>query len=146
MPIKPACAFLFFVTTHTVFAATLAPWLGKYPSDKIANQSANTLITKKLLDKKILPAAEAHLIRQFAVEDIVTKDGEYTFFFKCKPHACPSKHLMIIEKDDGHLWIGIYQHHDTAISTRWYGSQEYTALPETIQKAFIAGHTPLEAN
>ena len=142
MSAKAACAFLFFVATHTVFAATLTPWSGKYPSDKIANQSANALITKKLLDKKILPAAEAHLIKQFAVGDIVTREGDYTIFFKCKPHACPSNHLMIIEKDDGHLWIGIYQNHDATISTRWYGSQEYTALPDTIQKAFLQGHAP----
>jgi hypothetical protein len=139
---KPACALLFFGATHAVLAATLTPWVGKYPADKIANQTANALITQKLLDKKILPAAEARLIQQFALGDIVAREGEYTFFFKCKPHACPSNHLMIIEKDDGDLWVGIYQGSEGNISTRWYGSQDYTALPDTIQKSFIHGHTP----
>lgn len=135
-------ALFFFALNVDATAMKLEAWVGKYPSSKIDGKTANEILMKSGLLKKILPPGETKLIKSFTNEDLITQDGEYILIFKCKPHDCPSSHSMIIQQSSGNLWIGIYQNDGDSVSTRWYGTNEYTELPIAIQKLFIRAHTP----
>jgi hypothetical protein len=144
MKINNIFIFAVFFCIFNVNAETikLTSWVGKYPSDKIGNKSANEILSKNHLVKKILPTNETKLIKSLITEDLVSQNGEYLLISKCKPHDCPNNHSLIIEKSNGDLWIGIYQNNGNSISTRWYGTTDYMDIPTPILKLFIRGHTP----
>ena len=144
MKLKPLLLLALFFYALNVGAETLKldAWIGKYPSDKIAGKTANDILIKSHWLKKLLPPGETKLIASFTTEDLMTQNGEYILIFKCKPHDCPGSHSMIITDSKGDLWIGIYQNKGDSVSTRWYGTSEYTEIPVAIQKLFIRGHIP----
>ncbi len=135
-------ALLSYALSVNAEATTLAEWIGKYPSDKISGTTANEVLMKSHLLKKILPPSEIKLIKLLTTEDLISKNSDYIIVSKCKPHACPSNHSMTIEKSSSELWVGIYQNNGETVSTRWYGTSEYTDIPPSIQKLFIRGHIP----
>jgi hypothetical protein len=135
-------ALFFYALNAGAETTKLAAWIGKYPSDKIAGKTVNEIVMKSHLLKKLLPSHEARLINTLTTEDLITQNGEYILIFKCKPHDCPGSHSMIIRDSKSDLWIGIYQNKGGVVSTRWYGTSEYTELPMAIQKLFIRGHVP----
>ena len=135
-------ALFFFALNIHATAMKLDGWVGKYPSSKIDGKTANEILMKSGLLKKILSPKEIALLKSFTNEDVIIQNGEYILIFKCKPHDCSGSHSMIIENSSGDLWIGIYQNNGDSVSTRWCGTNEYTELPTIIQKLFIRGHTP----
>jgi len=135
-------ALFFYALNVSAETLQLDAWLGKYPSDKIAGKTANELLMKSHWLKKLVPAGEIRLLKSFTTEDLISQNGEYLLIFKCKPHDCPGSHSMIITDSKSAFWIGIYQNKGKVVSTRWYGSSDYTELPMAIQKLFIRGHTP----
>ena len=122
---------------------TLASWAGKYPSAKERNKLP-------LLDqppikaglRNILPKPELAALARFKVEAPVTKIEEFFIVDKCLPHNCPADMAtVVIDIKNRRLWVGFFSREEKRVSTRWYGmSDDYSVLPESIRKDFLARH------
>lgn len=132
----------FFVPLLGQATPIFSAWIGKYPSDKINGQTALRALERSRLGSRIAPAGELKVIKTFEVESKTVQIDGYTVLVQCKAHDCPNGHSMVVESEDGQIWIGIYQRGEHATSTRWYGSSEHTALPHTVLQAFLRGHVP----
>lgn len=122
----------------------LLAWVGKYPSDRIAQHSGNLLSQLVIRNelKKLLPEAEISALARYDVETPIKKHGEYLVVNKCMPHNCPAEMAMIVvDVKSQMMWAGFFSRAGSVVSTRWYGSaNDYSTLPDEIKNEFLALH------
>lgn len=122
----------------------LLAWVGKYPSDSIAQHGGGLLSQPPIRDglKKLLPRTEISALARYDVETQIEKHGEYIVANKCLPHDCPSEMAMIVvDVTRQKMWAGFFSRTGSVVSTRWYGSaDDYSTLPDEIKNEFLALH------
>lgn len=123
----------------------LSDWAGRYPTDRVAKPPRQLLQVPPIRTElhKLLPAAEIARLRSYAVEDpIEVRDG-FLIAMQCMPHDCGDNNAMIvIDTRQRRMWVGFFSRATTVVSTQWFGSTDYTALPAFILKGFAAQHEP----
>ncbi len=117
-------------------------WIGKYPSASVGDTKGGLLAQPsiKAAMKKILPKSE--ILSALSTDAPVRELDEFVIVNKCRPHNCPSDMAaVVIDVKNAQLWVGFFSREEDRVSTRWYGtSDDYSVLPESIKKDFLARH------
>lgn len=120
-------------------------WVGRYPTIQEAGH------TRRLWEQPVVQTSLRTLLSQadlkrldsiFAVSKRIVQIGHFIVVEECLPHNCPSAHAIVVFDTQERLtWVGFYERTKDAVSTRWYGSEDYTLLPGAILERFRRDHT-----
>jgi hypothetical protein len=123
----------------------LTDWDGHYPTDRIRSVPGN-FFTQPSLEaalRQILSPTDRRLFSRYTLASQIERTDGYDILSVCQPHDCPAENATLIFDPNGStILVAFFSHKGDVISTRWYGTADYTHLPPAVLNEVLWAHEP----
>jgi hypothetical protein len=123
----------------------LSHWAGRYPTDSDVRPPARLFDIPAIRAEmeQLLSSADRNRLRALSVETPIEQIGPFVIIKQCMPHDCGNQNaIVVLDGAARRMWVGLFARTPAVTSTRWFGTDDFHALPSEVLRSFDQQHEP----